>query len=154
MSHISERAGFLGRIQKKTRNKKLCCLRSFLAGNGFQKVVLVRASKRTPDFGFLRRKYKLTQSRSQTGAQTGELFLGSFFSTSRSHIYLHTWSCVKQNLARSVSASLNCRKWNARQHVNVLAIEAFFPGVDFQSLFDAPESRWKLEIFCWFLSEL
>ena len=26
--------------------------------------------------------------------------------------------------------------------------------VDFQSLLDAPESRWELEIFCWFLSEL
>ena len=25
---------------------------------------------------------------------------------------------------------------------------------DFQSLLDAPESRWELEIFCWFLSEL
>ena len=73
---------FLDVDPKNTLNKELCCLRSFPAGNGSQKAVLVRAPKRAPDFGFLRRKYKLTQFGSQTGAQTGEPFLGPNYADS------------------------------------------------------------------------
>ena len=92
---------FLDVDQKNKRNKELCCLRSFPAGNGSQKAVLVRAPKRAPDFGFLRRKCKLTQFgvpnwSSDWGAISGAQ-LCRFFS-SRSHICLHSWSlCSKVN---------------------------------------------------------
>ena len=90
---------FLDVDPKNTRNKELCCLRSFPAGNGSQKAVLVRAPKRAPDFGVLRRKYKLTQFgapnwSSDWGAISGTQ-LCRFFS---SHICLHSWSlCSKVN---------------------------------------------------------
>ena len=41
---------FLDVDPKNTRNKELCCLRSFPAGNGSQKAALVRAPKRAPRF--------------------------------------------------------------------------------------------------------
>ena len=101
-------------IQKNTRNKELCCLRSFPAGNGSQKAVLVRAPKRAPDFGFLRRTYKLTQFgvpnwSSDWGAISGAQ-LCRFLLEQKPHLLTQLVVVFKskQNLAQLCSAA-SCR---------------------------------------------
>ena len=99
--HISERAGFLGHCSKTihgTRNFVVCAVFQL---KRVPKAVLVRAPKRAPDFGFLRRKYKLTQFGVPNWSSDWEAISGAqlcrFFS-SRSHICLHSWSlCAKVN---------------------------------------------------------
>ena len=103
ISHSHFRACWLSwtLIQKihGTRNFVVCAVSQLETGP--KKAVLVRAPKRAPDFGFLRRKYKLTQFgvpnwSSDWGAISGAQ-LCRFFS-SRSHICLHSWSlCSKVN---------------------------------------------------------
>ena len=92
---------FLDVDPKKYTEQGTLLSAQFSSWKRVQKAVLVRAPKRAPDFGFLRRTYKLTQFGVPNWSSDGGAISGAqlcrFFS-SRSHICLHSWSlCSKVN---------------------------------------------------------